>query len=159
MNFKQTVQSMTASEIIMAMVRGLRRKWVRINFAKFGELKRGICFGCAATNTICEIMQQAFPPGFIEYRGSRAYFLKTDYEFLDRFEGSINILRWGYVIEYNASARIGGFKEIDKILWERWMAKHGELPRLDNEYFTKAKLIPYENFAQFLEKETMAISV
>lgn len=56
MNFKETVQKMTIKEIILAMVNGLKKEHVKVDFNYFGYVApNGICYGCAATNAICEI--------------------------------------------------------------------------------------------------------
>lgn len=69
MNFKQKVQSMTAKEIIMAMVESLiPPPLIKVDMGTFGTTEitkpatkflgwtlrkaESICFGCAATNTI-----------------------------------------------------------------------------------------------------------
>lgn len=60
MNFQDKIQSMKASEIIRAMISGLRKEHVKIDMTTFGAARNGTCFGCAATNAVCEISNEVF---------------------------------------------------------------------------------------------------
>ena len=54
-NFKEKVQAMSAKEIIMAMVEGLRNPVTKIHMGTYGKVEGDVCYGCAATNAICKI--------------------------------------------------------------------------------------------------------
>jgi hypothetical protein len=53
--FEQKARALKPSEIIFAMIDGLENPVTEINMSTFGAVNNGICFGCAATNTICKI--------------------------------------------------------------------------------------------------------
>lgn len=111
--FKQTVQQMTAKEIIMAMVNGLEKEHVKVNMDTYGGFRNGVCYGCAATNAICEIAGVTFDDPQILSTDGRARFISTDYDFIDNFECAINHLRSGYIEDYNEMAKYIGIAEID----------------------------------------------
>ena len=90
MNFEETVRAMSMKEIIMAMVNGLRNPHVKVVMSSFGHMKDGICFGCAATNTVCEITGKTYDEGVIEYATDRAKFMNCTYIFLHKFESAID---------------------------------------------------------------------
>src|SRR5690606_19420730 len=54
--FENKVKSMTAHDIIMSMVDGLRYPRTEIDMWTFGAIEEGVCYGCAATNAILHIM-------------------------------------------------------------------------------------------------------
>lgn len=123
MNFEEKVKSMTAKEIIMAMVDSLTHPpIINIDMGTFGETqivdkkflgikigKKKVCFGCAATNTICQISGKKFTIDNIYNRGVRAKFIDSDYVFLSDFETAIDHLRCGNITSYNIMAKSGGF--------------------------------------------------
>ncbi len=112
MNFEDKVKSMTAKEIIMNMVEALNNPSINVDMRDFGRYDEdGICFGCAATNTICRISGVIFNQTNIETYG-RADSLNVDRDFMDNFEYSINQLRSGDLEFYNQFARRGGFAVI-----------------------------------------------
>ena len=95
------------SDALNAMVRGLlkasRRKTFNIDMSSFGEIRDGICFGCAATCTIQELSGVAFKPssGRLE-RDTRADLIgyanplaDITYYDLMNFEHAINSFRCG----------------------------------------------------------------
>jgi hypothetical protein len=140
-NFKETVQAMSAKEIIMAMVDGLKDPVTKIDMYTYGEVKNGICYGCAATNVICkigEISEEEFLE--VEPDTSMLAFGRSseDRGFLDRFEEAINSLRKGNIDSYNLRAKGIGIATI----------KYGiqELPRLENDY-TGWELMKYVELA------------
>lgn len=143
MNFKEKVQSMTAKEIIMAMVESLKHPVVKIDMMTFGEGEGDICYGCAATNTICKISDKIFTPYHIRNITARAYFINCDKYFLSAFEDAIDCLRSGNVDGYNNIAKICHFASI-KI-------NDTLLPYLDNSY-TNEDLEPYIQLAEFQDK-------
>ena len=132
--FEQIVKSMTAKQIIMAMVDGLRKPSCKIDMSTFGSVRGGICFGCAATNTISKICE-------IDYLDvSTAVQLGNATDFLIRFECAIDQLRCGNVYDYNHLALSYGFSTIKEV-------EDLYLPCLSNNY-TEEDLKAYEKLAE-----------
>jgi len=62
LSLTEKIKSMTAKEHIMNMVEGLRNPMTVINMDTFGEKREdGVCFGCAATNSICRLIGSIDP--------------------------------------------------------------------------------------------------
>lgn len=148
MNFQDKVRSMTAKEIIMAMVKALTKPpIVRVDMNTFGTVRRNwrnlfitpVCFGCAATNTICEISGIKFNKDNIGDLETRAKAVNSDYWFMQHFEYAIDSLRSGNVYSYNRKAKPYSFAQIKDI-------PGLELPILTNNY-TKEDLDVYEKLA------------
>ena len=104
LTFEEKVRSMTAKEIIMAMVEGLENPVTKMDMSTFGYVLKGVCYGCAATNTICKIA------GFDEEKTAKT--LKSlltgfrnsylgDYEFVQSFEFAIDLLRLANIEQCN----------------------------------------------------------
>lgn len=144
MNFKEKVQSMTGKEIVMAMVNGLKKQHVEVDMGSYGEIKNGICVGCAATNFICETS------GFIpshkrHFRGSINFgispsFLDCDYETIDHIESAIDCLRIGNIETYNRYAQMIGMT---------LLPENEELPHLSDHNWQR-DLHHYEKWAETL---------
>lgn len=114
MSFKEKVQQMTASEIIMAMVNGLEKKYVNIDMGSYGHVDRNnVCYGCAATNAICEINGGILPINAIHNEDIRVEYLNIEFLFLVNFELAIDSLRSGDLIYYNANAKKIGMAQIN----------------------------------------------
>ena len=94
---------MTGKEIVMAMVNGLQKEHVEVAMFSFGGFGDGVCYGCAATNTICEINGKSFDEDNIKSLEERAKFLKLERDqiFLENFEEAIDNLRLGSICSYN----------------------------------------------------------
>lgn len=120
--FQNKIQSMTFREIVLAMVAGLRKQWVRINMHTFGEAHDGVCYGCAATNMICQLIGRPLTPAEI-YHEDKIRLLGSG---VKDFEVAIDCLRKGDVFEYNSLAVRLGIAQ----------APAGYVcgPRLDNNY-------------------------
>lgn len=168
-SFKDVVTKMKPSQIIMAMVKGLKAEHVKVDMGTFGstsnEGKKEVCYGCAATNTICEIAgvkptarMMKFQPTFAQRRklgftdfdypvglnGSLAMKTanaKEEMDFLDRFEGAIDELREGRIDRYNDFA-------VDNDMDIIVCPSEVKLPVM-NTYDYKAKLPFYEALAKF----------
>ena len=136
-NFKTTVQNMTAKEIIMAMVEGLKNPVIKVKMDTFGESTKGVCFGCAATNAVCKISGKVFTKENID-EDFRNQFLKTDGQFLNIFELGIDNLRAGSIRYYNSYAKEIGMAQIK--------CNGKKLPKLGNDY-TPTDLQAYINLA------------
>lgn len=171
-SFIQTVQTMSAHDIIMAMVEGLRNPVTKIRMSTFGSLDRDkdnsiVCYGCAATNTICKLAgiknQRLVTAAFrtrtvlgqdlwgteitkAVVRSRRIKKLETAEEiddFLDIFEQAIDNLRQANVSGYNTAARQIGVAQIKYDKTQTWT----ELPYLNNNY-TEEDLQVYQRLAK-----------
>jgi len=83
------------SDIVDTMVKGLKKEWVTVNMDTYGMSSGEICFGCAATNTLCELMQRPFTPGEVELETKRTKAINYGISMIDvhYFERAINSLR------------------------------------------------------------------
>ena len=119
MTFEEKVRSMTAKEIVQAMIDGLKKPWVKVDMGSFGDfqierkwfglIKKEVCYGCAATNTICEIAGIAFTPDNIWSTGHRATAANATFGFIYDFECAIDYFRMGDIISTN---RMFGFLDL-----------------------------------------------
>lgn len=148
MKFEDKVRSMTAKEIILAMVTSLiHPPTINVDMTSFGYVKKTgwwifkkeVCFGCAATNTICEIAGKKFTPSSILDINTRSEFVNSDYAFMRYFEMAIDSLRRGNVGHYNSVAHIQHFAKITEISGQY-------LPHLSTDY-TNEDLTPYIRLA------------
>ena len=125
--FEKTVKAMSASEIIMAMVKGLRNPVTNIKMATFGEIENGVCFGCAATNAICHISGTTHKELLDVIKVSVVGLSEESGGFVDKFECAINELREGWLDGYNTYAGELGIARIEYV-------EDLELPELDDDY-------------------------
>ena len=149
MNFKEKVQAMSAKEIIMAMVEGLRNPVTKIRMNTYGGVRNDICYGCAATNTICKIANldvdyliSKRPIGTMTFIFSDHEKYDEQAEFIDEFENAINYLRSGEIEEYNYLAEKIQIGLINPIVF---------LPELTDEY-TEEELLEYVKLANFQDE-------
>lgn len=116
MTFEEKVKSMTGKQILQAMIDGLSKPWVTVNMDTYGNVeterygflklwKKKVCFGCAATNTICEINNAAYSVDQIKDLVLRADFVHSNVDFLQTFEFALDDLRHGDVISYNDTVK------------------------------------------------------
>lgn len=142
-SFNKKVQSMTAKEIIMAMVEGLRHPVTKIDMSTFGQVVEGICYGCAATNAICRI-SDIDKKEFLRISPDNAMSIIGDsveeVGFISNFELAIDYLREGSLKNYNYMA-----------LSEHFALIHNDedipLPYL-NDDFTQEQLNQYVKLAE-----------
>lgn len=128
-NLERKIKSMTAKEIIMAMVDGLMNPVTKIHMNTFGLYDNGICYGCAATNAICSIgmldpeeeLLSISGPKYRKYSG-----------LISGFEDAIDELRNGHINSYNHFAQEYGFATI---------IESTELPEIDNDNYQDPKVI------------------
>ena len=141
-NLERKIKSMTAKEIIMAMVDGLINPVTKIDMYTFGLCYNGICYGCAATNAICSIgmldpdeeLQSTGRPKYRKYSG-----------LISGFEDAIDALRNGNIDRYNCLAQEYGFATI---------IESTELPEIDNDNYQDPKVIQaYIDLANAQESE------
>lgn len=137
--FEKKVKSMSAHDIIMAMVEGLRQPRTEIDMGTFGDMEDGICYGCAATNAILNIME-------VKEDEIKDYIYGCE-SFADKpsevcmFESAIDCLRQGNVYQYNRYAMNVGFALIATMPGQ-------VLPRLENDY-TEEQLQEYVKLAEY----------
>lgn len=148
--FEEKVKSMTAKEIIMAMVKGLKRPKVEVDMDDYGYYRTEqdgtkVCCGCAATNTVCRIAEIKFTPETVSEVSRRAEAVKSDYDFFSDFEYAIDDLRRGWIKSYNLSADALGIAEITN-------HKNLELPELETNNY-KENLHYYEALANAQESK------
>lgn len=141
MDFKAKVQAMSAKEILMAVVNGLRAGYVRVDMSTYGgtifDFGEPICVGCAATAFICEVSQERPKACQLDNESSRMDFLglhrnDENYIFFLNLERAINSLRQGVFYEYNRFAELYGMAKMSEDLdlphlgtktWEKGLEK------------------------------------
>lgn len=144
--FSDKVRSMSAKEIILTMVESLRNPACEVSMATFGSVAGGLCFGCAATNTIAKLMgQEVLTPEFL--LGGHGYVRwplindRQERGFIHSFELAIDALRVGEIECYNDCASDLGMAEIPV---EQEDVLH--LPTLRTAY-SEGELQQYEDYA------------
>lgn len=147
----KSFKDLTGIDILEAMIIGLEKEWVKVNMNVYSMLYNGICFGCAATNALCELIQKPLP---------KIYFLKGDrleyyskHSLLDKYtlgmlEVAIDFLRSGNIINYNSICESEFPQLILPIL-------DLELPKLNTENY-KENLIFYKNYLNQIKNETIS---
>jgi len=141
-------QLKSISDIVDTMIKGLKKEWVKIDMNTYGDLVDDVCFGCAATNTLCELMQEPFTENnIVEYK-RRGKMGLTESE-LDSFEEAINDFRCSNIILflYNLgkiknllSFSLPSYKDIEY---------YKKLPILHTDNY-KDELHHYEAYRDFL---------
>ena len=147
LTFEEKVRKMSAKAIILAMVKSLTiPPLIAIDMGTFGSVKRRggkkICYGCAATNTICQISGKVFDSENIQWSSRRANFVNANEWFLIDFEEAIDNLRIGDITRYNDRAKDLYIAKIKYL--KKWKI---ELPCIYNGY-TNKDLIPYKQLAK-----------
>lgn len=127
------IKSMTAKEIILAMIDSLKNPLTKIDMDSFGHVDNGICYGCAATNTICKIGD--LNPN-IELNADNLWGAKyaRDSRFIEGFERAIDYLRLGSIKMYNNTASSYGFALIKS---------DNSLPEIDNLNYQDSKVLEH----------------
>jgi len=108
---REKLEKMTGKDVVLAMVKGLKEQHVRVDMETFGKIKEGICYGCAATNTICEITNKTLSDddlslsdhdqfGYIGMCAKERIF-SSDFHCIDEFECAVDQLRLGKIDTYN----------------------------------------------------------
>jgi len=137
----------SVSDIVDTMIKGLKREWVTIDMTSFGYSEKGICFGCAATNTLCELMKESFYDSEIYSREGKFGYGITSHE-LELFEGAIDDLRRGEVEDFlcNLQKISHLFRfEIPTL----GQIGHKELPIMTTDTW-KEDIISYEAYRDYL---------
>ena len=137
--FEAKVKTMSAHDIIMAMVEGLRKPRTEINMGYFGYMREsdGVCFGCAATNAVLHIMDADREE--VEYYVANQPFPQVPE--LEIFEYAIDYLRSGSIDLYNQRAAEIGLAQITHMPGQY-------LPHLVKDY-TEEQLQQYEKLAEY----------
>lgn len=142
--FKETIQAMTGKEIVMTMVNGLRNEHAKVRMISYGHKIFGVCYGCAATNTIAELF--GGDTSFVLNNSKcdtfeRCSNVDKDWKFVSKFERAIDFLRMGYICDYNFIAREISISELE--------IPNRELPALTDAGYME-KLYAYEGYANSL---------
>ena len=149
-SFKQKVQSMKFSDIMQAMIDGLKKEHVKVNLETFGDAVNGVCYGCAATNIFCEISGKVFTPENISPLDNRHRFISEsdlDDEFVFMFEDAIDDLRNTCIRYYNSTAIYMGFAPAPNAFESRLY----ELPALQNHNW-RYELPKYQEVCDEIKK-------
>jgi hypothetical protein len=118
--------------------------------------KNTTCYGCAATNTLCELMGKPFKSSHINSLEGRAIEINfgISEETLMRFERAVDKLRQGSIIEFLSYTTVlenelGFVTQFEKIML---FSALFQLPSLNDKNF-KANLHYYKKFGTELKKE------
>jgi hypothetical protein len=146
----------SVSDIILAMTEGLKKEWVKIDMQTYGAVYKKVCFGCAATNTLCQLMGEPFNASNINNLKSRREKVNfgIDWYTLKVFEMSLDNLRLGRSREFihhliEIEKEIGIKIETDRLIS---IMNKINLPELDTDDYKK-NLHFYEKIAAELKKE------
>lgn len=152
-DFETRIKTMKASELVMAMVEGLRKPRLEVNMGAFGATIRRypdipekpdvICVGCAASNAICEIAGRTYKPAEVGLRWDRAGALGVSEDALYNVEYGFNQLRLGKMESAGFYFQAAGMKA------ELGAYYPGKLPTLDTVNY-KARLKYYATYAAWL---------
>lgn len=123
--FDEKVRAMSAKEVIMAMVDGLKKEWVTVDMDTFGsvveDVEKEVCVGCAATNTVCQLLDRPLTPEEVDSDRPEGYWKRiaaavgASPDFLRTFEGAIDELRQGDLYYYNLRASEIGVAKIKPV--------------------------------------------
>ena len=63
---RDKIRLLSAKEIILVMIEGLRNPVVKVDMETYGQIKhfesgKNVCYGCAATNALCKIFDITLP--------------------------------------------------------------------------------------------------
>lgn len=152
------IRSLTPKQVIMAMVDGLKNPKTKIKMNTFGYQEGGVCYGCAATNTLCQIFDINDPVGWLpvvkdsevldtcsitpgfRLSAPKLYEITED---IMNFENAIDYLRRGDLLSANFALSYSG---INPIKYNNEI--EDALPRLTDSY-TLEDLEPYIRLAEF----------
>lgn len=148
--FEEVLQSMTGKGVVLAMIAGLEKEHVKVDMYAFAYEEMGVCFGCAATNAICEITGNT--EAYIEERRhsnmtpffsfERLKSINGKIETVHSFEVAVDFLRKGLVDQYNLLIDQLGYHNL-------FIETKLYLPELTNESY-KEQLESYRELANTL---------
>lgn len=154
------------SDVILTLVNGVKNEWVKMDSQNYGYVKKKtllgitigrVCYGCMATNALCELMGEPFKHDEISDRKKRAKKLNfgiTLYQ-LEVFEHSLDYLRRGYLKKF--SLQLAQISEVFKFDLEESQEvlcnypKH--LPEMNDINLLQLK--EYEKLAAYLKKRNL----
>lgn len=159
MTKKQMIQIETAlkgmkpSELIMHMVAGLKKEWHPVNmdtYARVEGYKKPVCYGCAATNAIANIVEKPIFTTRLQSDRIIDFIYEHHEDIFGAVEEALNQLRQGEFFRYNSilTNRVDGL--VDNLLIPKKLLPALDLPCLDN-YDYKDWLQEYEDYAEFLK--------
>lgn len=152
------IRSLTPKQVIMSMVEGLKNPKTKISMSTFGYQEGGVCYGCAATNTLCQIFDIQNPVGWLpvvndsevldscsitpgfRLSAPKLYEITED---IRLFEYAVDYLRRGDLLFANFSL---SKLDINPIRYSNEL--ESALPRLTDSY-TLEDLEPYIRLAEF----------
>ena len=112
-DFKCIAQTLTAKEIIMIMIDGLKDPYI-IDFKSFDSFNgKDINFNQVAKNALWRLLKKHFKNISVENEYLYSAYLKVEHIFLCRFEFCINDLKNGFIQEYNDRAQSIGIAHIN----------------------------------------------
>lgn len=143
---QQFMTTAKLSDYIDLMVRALENPKIKVNMGSFGTTFGNTCFGCAATNALCELSGKVFDQSNIGSRIFRAEFLGYDPIHLNIFESAINIIRLGRQFD-RATMALRQYNP-DLQVWY----KNPNLKPLESDY-TLQDLIPFKELSTKLKQD------
>lgn len=150
----EKIKNLTPKEFVLSMVNGLRKRHTKIDMTTYGFKvliigEEGVCFGCAATNTLCELglSPQKLPSIDSRRVGFSVNFDEKNELFILEFESIVDKFRKGFqsqhsLIHFNDLWLVGDFTHLKFPVTDI----NEELPPLDDDY-TDEDLNIYERFA------------
>lgn len=141
----------TFADVLEVMIEGLKNPVTKIDMSTFGKKEDGLCYGCAATNAVCQIigvsddklnkLEDNFLADIItDYRGFTVVYT---------FEAAVDALRKGNLLEYNSRivCRYSG-TSLSHLKYKGDMNVF--LPSLETDTYTQ-NLYEYEEFLKTLK--------
>lgn len=105
----ETILSLSITQILEIFIHSLRKpRTDKVEMSKWYTENEGVCYGCAATNLICELgnlnpREVFYKHPFSEITPTTLYYpYYRDLDLIAYFEDAINDLRWGNLASYNA---------------------------------------------------------
>jgi hypothetical protein len=150
---EKELQTMSPSALIMHIVNGLKKEWhpVKMQYYFKAEQKTSknfVCYGCAATNAIADILQAPiFKTEKQEHVLSRLLDEVYEYNIFGTIETALNELRTGNMGEYNHILRSSGLGLKNLFIPEEFVDDY-LLPALENEDY----LDWLDDYVEFAEK-------
>lgn len=151
------IRKMNPKQIVLNMIDGLENPVTKIDMGTFGHKgKRGVCFGCAATNAICRLgnfnpkevlMDENLVGNSRKYSNNGYVMREDDRNTIYRYELAIDSLRNADLRGFNHHANIGGFKKFSKEDYDLFNSLN--IGYLDNENYLD-ELPGFKEFAEGL---------
>lgn len=149
------LSKMTTSDVIRIMIEGLENPLTdEIDMSTFGSKIGETCYGCAATNTICRMLDVQ-PKDTFDSNGNAKYGDGYDnpmslYDTLHAFEIAIDELRQGNLKRYNDAIRISSIG-LNNLLIPEEFVDTAHLQCLTSRNYQN-HLDEYQDFAEMLKE-------